>query len=143
MRKGRRDGSKEDKIIKDMADVQASKPTSDAWWHHGELPYPVGAVPRPLGHPKLRLAYTWLGSNRASSCASIGYPHIFATSDQALRLCTLTKTAFRPEGLHPLRLNPTIFSRLTSPFPPQPATPSLTSGRTATYQDQARLSSSS
>ena len=47
------------------------------------------------------------------------------------------------ECLHPFLRNCKIFSSFTSPFPPQPATPSWTSGLTATYHDQARRSSSS
>lgn len=41
------------------------------------------------------------------------------------------------------RLSARISASLTSFFPPQPATPFSTSGRTLTYQPQVRLSSSS
>ena len=54
--------------------------------------------------------------------------------------CTNTKPIATPP--QPSLLNPKTSPNLTSPFPPHPATPCSTAGRTRIYHPQTRLSSS-
>ena len=56
------------------------------------------------------------------------------------QIATLLLNLHTPQ---PFLLNPKISPSLTSPFPPQPATPLCTSGLTCTYHAQALRSSSS